>query len=170
MLSVLSATVHTKLGDNLCCSRNRSFTRRLSLRMTTPNDPTIRSGAARVEETEYLAAGLTVPRDSSPAGSSLDESGSQTLETELTDLTLSMLTQGSSTRVRVGNPRNSSELYEYAYDSADEANTAMLDGGILTPDQVADLSRPAGTGIPLAGVTVEQLEAAGLKRRATTTL
>jgi hypothetical protein len=166
----LFATAHTELAGNLCCSRNRSSAQRLSLRMTTANDPTIRSGAARVEETEYLAAGLTVPRDFSAAGSVLEETSPQTLETELADLTLSMLTQGSSTRVRVGNPRNSSELYEYAYDSADEANTAMLDGGILKPDQVRDLSRPAGTGIPLAGVTVEQLEAAGLKRRATTTL
>ena len=46
----------------------------------------------------------------------------------------------------------------------------MLDNGILTPDQVPDPSKVAGTGIPISGVTVEQLEAAGLKRRATSTL
>jgi hypothetical protein len=139
--------------------------------MTKPIDPAIRSGAARVEETEHLAAGLTVPRDSSPASSDLEgETTPPALETELTDLTLSMLIQGASTRVRVGNPRNSSELYEHAYDSVDEANNAMLDGGILTPDQVSDLSKPAGKGIRLTGVTVEQLEAAGLKRRVASTL
>ena len=40
----------------------------------------------------------------------------------------------------------------------------MLDGAILTPDQVADPTQPVGTSIPLTGITVEQLEAAGLKR------
>jgi hypothetical protein len=136
--------------------------------MTNPDDPAIRSGAARVDEMEHLAAGLEVPRD--PSTAELDEFNSETPEPELDDLTLSMFTQGSSTRVRVGNARNASELYEYAFDSVDEANTAMLDYGILTPDQVPDLSKPAGTGIPVTGVTVEQLEAAGLKRRATSTL
>jgi hypothetical protein len=137
--------------------------------MTNSRDPAIRSGAAHVEETEYLAAGLTVPRDTSAAELDINEFNTATPETELADLTLSMLTQGSSTRVRVGNPRNASELYEYAFDSVDEANTAMLDNRILTSDQVSDLSKPAGSGIPVTGVTVQQLEAAGLKRRATST-
>jgi hypothetical protein len=137
--------------------------------MTSPNDPAIRSGAARVEENEHLAAGLTVPRGS-PGEADVNEFNTETPEPELADLTLSMFTQGSSTRVRVGNSRNASELYEHAFDSVDEANNAMLDNGILTPNQVPDPSKPAGTGIPISGVTVEQLERAGLKRRATSTL
>jgi hypothetical protein len=137
--------------------------------MTSPNDPAIRSGATRVEETEHVAAGLTVPRGS-PGEADVNEFNTETPEPELADLTLSMFTQGSSTRVRVGNSRNASELYEHAFNSVDEANNAMLDNGILTPDQVPDPSKPAGTGIPVTGVTVEQLEAAGLKRRATSTL
>jgi hypothetical protein len=137
--------------------------------MTSPNDPAIRSGAARVEETEHLAAGLAVPRGSAEEAD-VNEFNTETPEPELADLTLSMFTQGSSTRVRVGNSRNASELYEHAFNSVDEANNAMLDNGILTSDQVPDPSKPAGTGIPVTGVTVEQLEAAGLKRRATSTL
>jgi hypothetical protein len=137
--------------------------------MTSPNDPAIRSGAARVEEAEHLAAGLTVPRGS-PAEADVNEFNTETPEPELADLTLSMFTQGSSTRVRVGNSRNASELYEHAFNSVDEANNAMLDNGILTSDQVPDPSKPAGTGIPVTGVTVEQLKAAGLKRRAASTL
>src|ERR1700677_82050 len=137
--------------------------------MTSPDDPAIRSGAARVEETEHLSAGLTVPRGS-PGEADVNEFNTETPEPELADLTLSMFTQGSSTRVRVGNSRNASELYEHAFGSVDEANNAMLDNGILTPDQVPDPSKAAGTGVPISGVTVEQLEAAGLKRRATSTL
>jgi hypothetical protein len=137
--------------------------------MTSPNDAAIRSGAARVEEAEHLAAGLSVPL-SSQQEVDVNEFTTQTPEPELADLTLSMFTQGSSTRVRVGNSRNASELYEYAFGSVDEANNAMLDNGILTPDQVPDPSKVAGTGIPVSGVTVEQLEAAGLKRRAASTL
>ena len=91
-------------------------------------------------------------------------------KTQLADMTLSMFTQGASTRVRVGNPHNSSELYEYAFESADAANTAMLDAGILRRDQVANMSDPAGTGIVLGEVTVEQLEGAGLKRRGASTI
>ncbi len=139
--------------------------------MTKPTDPAIRSGASRVEETEHLAAGLTQPRDTSVSESvPEDRVDEPALKTALADLTLSMFTQGSSTRVRVGNPHNPSELYEFAYGSADEANNAMLDAGILTRAQVSDPSQPAGTGIPLTGITVEQLEAAGLKRHGASTL
>ena len=81
-----------------------------------------------------------------------------------------MFIQGSSTRVRVGNAHNSSEFYESSYDSADAANNAMLDGGILTSDQVPNISKPSGTGIVLHGITVEQLVASGLKRHGTSTL
>jgi hypothetical protein len=112
--------------------------------MTSPDDPAIRSGAARVEETEHLAAGLTVPRGS-PGEADVNEFNTETPEPELADLTLSMFTQASSTRVRVGNSRNASELYEHAFNSVDEANNAMLDNGILTSDQVPRIS---GTAFP----------------------
>ncbi len=79
-------------------------------------------------------------------------------------MTLTMFTQGASTRVRVGNPHNASELYELAFDSAEEANVAMLEAGILTPAQVPDPTKLAGTGIALESITIEQLEAGGLKR------
>jgi hypothetical protein len=136
-----------------------------------PVDPAIRSGAAHVEETEHLEAGLSVPGEASMENRALEDRVDEPmLKTELAELTLSMFTQGASTRVRVGNPHNSSELYEYAFESADEANTAMLDAGILQKDQVKDMNAPAGTGIALSGITVEQLEGAGLKRRGTSTL
>ncbi len=110
-----------------------------------------------------------MPSDSS-AEVNVNEFTTENPEPELADLTLSMFTQGSSTRVRVGNSRNASELYEHAFNSVDEANRAMLDNGILVPEQVPDATKPAGTGIPVTGLTVEQLEAAGLKLRAASTL
>lgn len=139
--------------------------------MPNPEDQAIQSGASRVEETEHLASGLTQPNDPS-AVELAPEDGSDggNLKTELRDVTLSMFNQGSSTRVRVGNPHNASELYEQIYSSPDEANTAMLDGGILTSDQVSDPNQLAGAGIALTGITVEQLEAAGLKRHGASTL
>ncbi len=81
-----------------------------------------------------------------------------------------MFTQGASTRVRVGNAHNASELYEHAFDSPDEANSALLDAGILTAEQVPDTSALAGKGVSLSGITIEQLEAAGLKRHGADTL
>ena len=74
------------------------------------------------------------------------------------------------TRVRVGNAHNSTELYEHAFESAEDANEAMLDAGILTKDQVPDPTKPAGTGLTLTGITVQQLEAAGLKRHGASSL
>jgi hypothetical protein len=142
--------------------------------MTTPTDAqTIQSGARRVEETEHLASGLTEPRDVSIAELTPEEraqAGSDPLKTTLGDVTLSMFVQGSSTRVRVGNAHNASELYEHAFESTEDANDAMLDAGILTKDQVSDRTQPAGTGISLSGITVEQLEAAGLKRHGASTI
>ncbi len=131
----------------------------------------IRSGAQHVEETEHLAAGLSQPRDLS-AKEVAPEDGSEVanLKTALAHLTLSMFTQGGSTRVRIGNPHNASELYEQVYGSPDEANTAMLDGGILTQEQVPNPTRLAGASIPLTGITVEQIEAAGLKRHGASTI
>jgi hypothetical protein len=133
--------------------------------MTNPIDDNIRSGASHVDETEQLASGLSDPRQNAQ-----EEIEDPTRKTALADLTLSMFTQGSSIRVRVGNVHNSSEFYESSFDSADAANNAMLDAGILTKAQVRNLSQPAGTGIPVSGITVEQLVRSGLKRHGTSTL
>ena len=133
--------------------------------MTNPLEEEIRSGASHVEETEQLASGLSDAR-----ANEHEDIEDLTGETALADLTLSMFTQGSSTRVRVGNAHNSSEFYESSYESADVANNAMLDAGILTKKQVPKISEPAGTGILVSGITAEQLLAAGLKRHGTSTL
>jgi hypothetical protein len=139
--------------------------------MTTKDDQAIRSGAKHVEETEHLASGISEPRDLAAVEiAPEDGSDGANLKTTLAEVTLSMFTQGSSTGVRVGNPHNASELYEQIYPSPDEANTAMLDGGILTQDQIPDPTQLAGTGIPLQGITAEQLEAAGLKRHGASTI
>ncbi len=136
-----------------------------------PNDPLLRASATHVDDEQYSAAGLSRPHQADSGNAPMeDRAGEPMPKTELADLTLSMFAQGSSTRVRVGNPKNASELYEFSFDSADEANTAMLDAGILSRAQVAEMSEPAGTGIPLSGITVEQLEAAGLKRKGASTL
>lgn len=140
--------------------------------MTKQDDQAILSGANRVEETEHLASGLSEPTDLSAMELAPEDRkhGDPDLKTALADLTLSMFSQGSSVRVRVGNPHNASELYEQVYPSAEEANAAMLDGGILTPRQVPDPLQVAGAGIPLKGITVEQLEASGLKRHGASTI
>jgi hypothetical protein len=133
--------------------------------MANPLDDNIRSGASHVDETEQLASGLSDPRQNPQ-----EEIEDPTRETALADLTLSMFRQGSSIRVRVGNAHNSSELYESTYDSADAANNAMLDAGILTKDQVSNISQPTGMGILVSGVTAEQLVRSGLKRHGASTL
>ncbi len=135
--------------------------------MTNPADPLIRSGAAHVEEQEHLAAGLSSPQPDSDDETNAaleDRVHEPMLKTELPHLALSMFASGQSIRVRVGNPHAPSELYECVYESADEANTAMLDNGILTNQQIPDMAKPAGTGIELPMLTAQQLEAAGLKR------
>lgn len=139
--------------------------------MTLEQDKAIASGAKRVEEREHLTAGIEAPRDVS-----IEEREPEAglpggpVKTNLGDLTLSMFQQGQSVRVRIGNPHNSSELYERVFPSADEANDALLQADILTDDQVPDLAQLAGTGIPLTHITAEQLEAAGLKRHGVSTL
>ena len=140
--------------------------------MPNPNDPAILSGARHVEQTEELAHGYEAPKEISieEVAEQDGPGGPAPVKTHLADLTLSMFPQGSSVRVRVGNPNNSSELYEHAFPTAEEANTAMLDAGILTTGQVPDSGAPAGTHIALEGITVEQLEAAGLKRHGASTL
>ncbi len=136
-----------------------------------PIDPLIPSSAARVDESERLASGLSAPETPSDGNRPMeDRTGDPLPKTELAEMTLSMFVQGASTRVRVGNPHNASELYEYAFDSTDAANTAMLDAGILRRDEVAEMGEPAGTGIALEGVTAEQLEGAGLKRKGASTI
>lgn len=92
------------------------------------------------------------------------------VRTPLGKMTLSMFEKGQSVRVRIGSAYNVTELYEHAYDSADEANTALLDAGILTEAQVPDATQIAGTGIELSQVTAEQLERAGLKKHLSSNL
>ena len=92
-----------------------------------------------------------------------DVAGSS-VHTPLGSMTLSMFAKGQFVRVRIGAAHNAAELYEHAYASADEANTALLEAGILTEDQVPDPLKVVGTGIQLNDVTAEQLEHAGLKK------
>lgn len=92
------------------------------------------------------------------------------VRTPLGAMTLSMFEKGQYVRVRVGSAHNATELYEHAYNSADEANTALIEAGILTRDQVPDPSKPAGTGFQLDDVSAEQLEEAGLKRHLSSNL
>ncbi len=133
------------------------------------NDDAIASGARQVDQREELEHGYGTPRDEAAAEVNEEDATDAPVKTELANLTLTMFTQGASTRVRVGNAHNASELYELAFDSADEANSAMLDAGILSAEQVPDVTKPAGTGIALTGITLEQLQAAGLKRHETYT-
>ena len=142
--------------------------------MTIDRDNKAASGARHVEEQEHLAAGIEVPETSAMAtepsvgadSTNEDKSTNQdeSTKTNLGSLTLSMFTKGQYVRVRVGSAHNATELYEHAYTSADEANTALIDAGILSREQVPDPLELAGTGIVLGNVTAEQLEEAGLKR------
>ena len=139
--------------------------------MTKQADEAIRSGASHVDEVQQMGAGYSAPRDASISESQPeDATGHIPIETELSNITLSMFEQGHQVRVRVGNAHNAAELYEQIYASADEANTAMLEGEILTEKQVPDPTQLAGTSLPLTGVTTEKLLAAGLKRRGGDTL
>ena len=139
--------------------------------MTKQADEAIRSGASRVDEVQQMAAGYSTPHDASVSESQPEDRVNQPpIETELLNVTLSMFEQAGQVRVRVGNAHNASELYEQIYASADEANTAMLEGDILTDKQVPDPTKVAGTNLPLTGITTEKLTAAGLKRRNADTL
>ena len=137
--------------------------------MTTKQD--IASGAKRVEELDHMQAGLETPSDLSagerPVQDSLTAGKSNTL---LGEVTLAMFQQGSSVHVRVGSPTNSSELYEGTFDSADEANTAMVEANILRSDQIADTTKVVGTGIHISGLSSQQLENAGLQRKVNATM
>ncbi len=138
--------------------------------MTKQADDAIRSGASRVDEQQQISAGYSTPHDVSVSESVPENrSGQPPIETSLPNVTLSMFEHGSEIRVRVGNVHNASELYEQIYSSVEEANTAMIEGDILSADQVPDLGKLAGTGLPLEGITTEKLVNAGLKRRQATT-
>jgi hypothetical protein len=131
------------------------------------NDQDIQSGARQVEATQHSRSGLTQPQDLSSADLNELNAPAQTM---LGDLTLSMFQQGRTVRVRVGSATAAAEFYESAYESADEANTALLEAGVLTLKQVPDVAQPAGTGIHITGVTAEKLLHAGLKRHSIATL
>lgn len=117
-------------------------------------------GVAReTEQPEQAEAG-----ESQESAAALKDLEATPVSTPLGAMTLSMFEKGQFVRVRVGSAHNATELYEHAFASADEANAALLDAGILTGEQVKDPSKVVGTGIALEGVTAEQLEHAGLKR------
>lgn len=92
------------------------------------------------------------------------------VRTPLGTMTLSMFEKGQYVRVRVGSAYVPGELYEHAFESADEANTALLEAGILTESQIPDRAKLAGTGLHLKRVAAEQPEAAGLKRHLSSNL
>ena len=102
--------------------------------------------------------------ESQASPEALENLAATAVSTPLGNMTLSMFEKGQYVRVRVGSAHNATELYEHAFESADEANTALLDAGILSKEQVTDPSKVVGTGIALDGITAEQLEHAGLKR------
>jgi hypothetical protein len=131
------------------------------------NDQDIQSGARQVEATEHMSSGLTQPKDLSMAELNELNAPAQTM---LGELTLSMFQQGQSVRVRVGSATAAAEFYEAAFDSADEANSALLEAGVLTRKQVPNPAEPVGTGLHITGITAEQLLHAGLKRQSVSTL
>ena len=128
-------------------------------------------GAKRVEEMQHLRSGIETPLDESSAeADSQNGMSGGPVATELGAATLSMFQQGSRVSVRLGSATNSSELYEGTFEDAAEANAAMLEVGILRPEQVIDSGLLAGTGIKVEGLTAQQLDAANLKRRVNATI
>lgn len=129
------------------------------------------SGAKRVEELEHMQGGLETPADLSTDDNNIaEELTAGQSDTQLGEVTLGMFQRGSSVQVRLGSATNSSELYEGIFDSADEANTELLAAGILRADQVANVSEIVGTGIHIRGLSSNQLQKAGLKRKVNATL
>lgn len=124
------------------------------------NQQDIDSGARQVEASEHMSSGLTEPGN---IGVNEGEVENGPAETMLGELSLSMFQQGSTVHVRAGSPGSIAEVYEGIYEDANEANTALLDEGILTADQVSDRDQLLGTGVPVSGVSAEQLMRAGLK-------
>lgn len=126
------------------------------------NQQDIDSGARQVEATEHLSSGLTEPQN---IGVNEGEVENGPVATMLGDLSLSMFQQGSTVHVRVGNASAMSEMFEGIFEDANEANTALLDEGILSADRVPDRDQLLGTGVPVSGVSSEQLLRAGLKQK-----
>lgn len=117
-----------------------------------------------------MAAGLEQPRDAG-AGEREPEKGFDggPVKTAMGSMRLSMLEHGHGVQVRVGDARNSTEIYEGVFDTADEAYEALLGAEVLRSEQVPDRSQMLGAGVELEGVTAEELGEAGLKRRGGTT-
>ena len=118
-----------------------------------------------------MAAGLEEPRDVT-AGEREPEEGLEggPVKTEMGgEMRLSMLEVGHQVQVRVGDPRNSTEIYEALFPTADEAYEGLLGAGVLTGKQVKDRTKVLGAGVELGEITAEQLGEAGLKRKGGTT-
>lgn len=139
--------------------------------MTKEQQQAVESGAKQVDQRQQMAAGYETPRDATIQERE-PESGlpDGPVGTEMGPLTLSMFAQGQSVRVRVGDAHNGSEMFEGVFESAEAANEALVDAGVLSAEQVGDGTGLAGTGVKLEGVTAEALEAAGLKRHGVATL
>lgn len=138
--------------------------------MANQQDTAIESGARQVEEREHMAAGMEGPRDVS-AGEREPEAGIEggPVKTAMGSMRMSMLEHGHGVQVRVGDARNSTEIYEAVFETTDEAYEALLGTGVLRPEQVLDRAKLLGVGVELEGVTAEELGEAGLKRRGGTT-
>ncbi len=140
------------------------------------NEQNIASGAKHVEETDHMQASLETPADLAVGDQNIvghvdaEHLTAGQSDTPLGQATLGMFQHGTSVQVRIGSPTNSSELYEGLYDSAEDANAAMLDADILKPEQVPDSTKVAGTGLRISGLSSQQLESAGLKRKMNATI
>jgi len=101
----------------------------------------ITSGAKRVEELDHLKSSLETPGDLAVGDRGTEDNLTVgRSDTMLGEVTLGMFQRGNSIHVRVGSATNSSELYEGIYESAEEANGAMLRAKILQPAQIANVS------------------------------
>ena len=129
--------------------------------MSNSQDEAIVSGARHVEETEHLASGLEQSVTVQDGENGIEEGP---VDTELRDLTLSMFQTGDQIRVRVGSPYNPANSYEGVFDTAEDANNALLEAGVIEPGQVSQRTEMLGTGIKLSTTTAEKLVAAGLQR------
>ena len=140
--------------------------------MTTKADTAISSGARHVDESQHLATGLeqAVPARSLEEQQLSSGVSREQVTTTPGDLVLSMLSQGDRVQVRVGSSFNAAETFEAVFDSAEDANSALIDAGVLTPEQSPNPSQLAGKGIALHGISTQQLVEAGLRQRSTPSL
>lgn len=142
-----------------------------AMAMTEDQKRAVASGAKKVEETEEMAAGYETPKDESiEERQPEDNLPGGNPKTELGGMQLSMFEKGSGVRVRVGDAHNSAEMWEAVFASAEEANEALVNAGVLTREQVGDGTEVVGTGVHLEDVTAEELEEAGLQRHGVSTL